>query len=298
MNNMNTKIVLVTGGAGQLGSEFRYLSGNKINNNEVSQNTDNLYLIFVTREELDIQSSEQVAIFCQENKIDVIVNCAAYTAVDKAESEQVQADAINHLAVKNLAQVAKDQSIKLIHISTDYVFDGTAHEPYKETDATNPQSVYGKTKLEGELAMKKINPANSIIIRTSWVYSEFGNNFVKTMLRLGRQRDELNVVCDQIGSPTNARDLALAILTIIPQLNNRLVDIYHYSNSGECSWSEFAKEIFSINKIESKVNPILTSEYPTIAKRPQYSVIDKSKITNAFGIKPLCWSDSLAQCIF
>jgi dTDP-4-dehydrorhamnose reductase len=204
------------------------------------------------------------------------VNCAAYTAVDKAEQEAEKAYAINHLAVKNLAKIAKDQNIKLIHISTDYVFDGTAHKPYKESDITNPQSVYGKSKLDGELAMQAINPANSIIIRTSWVYSEFGNNFVKTMLRLGRDRDELNVVGDQIGSPTNARDLAEVILRIIPQLSKQDqrtdVEVYHYSNAGVCSWYDFAHAIFETNSIDCKVNSIPSEEYPTEAIRPYYSV--------------------------
>jgi dTDP-4-dehydrorhamnose reductase len=297
MNNLNTKIVLVTGAAGQLGSELRYLSENKINNSDLSQVANKLSFIFVTRKQLDIQNSQQVADFCQENKIDVIINCAAYTAVDKAESEPELADAINHLAVKNLAQVTKDQNIALIHISTDYVFDGTNHKPYKETDKTNPQSVYGKTKLDGELAMQAINPVNSIIIRTSWVYSEFGNNFVKTMLRLGQERDELSVVCDQVGSPTNARDLAGAILDIIPQLNNQNVEMYHYSNAGVCSWYDFAKAIFEINRIDCSVSPIPAVAYPTPAKRPYYSVMDKSKITNVLAVENLNWRESLIRLL-
>jgi dTDP-4-dehydrorhamnose reductase len=296
MNASNLNI-LITGAGGQLGSEFRYLSEN-------AQNPV-FNFIFVTRKQLDIQNSQEVADFCAGNKIDVIVNCAAYTAVDKAEQEPEQADAINHLAVKNLAQVVKEQNIKLIHISTDYVFDGTAHKPYKETDIPNPQSVYGKTKLDGELAMQAINPANSIIIRTSWVYSGFGSNFVKTMLRLGQERDELNVVCDQIGSPTNARDLASAILKIIPQLgvntlydkelSNKEVEIYHYSNAGVCSWYDFTKAIFEINNISCTVNPIPSEAYPTPAKRPYYSVMDKGKIKEIFNIKNECWRNSLCK---
>ena len=236
-----------------------------------------------------------MADFCTKNKINVIVNCAAYTAVDKAEKEPNQADAINHLAVKSLANIAKSQSIKLIHISTDYVFDGTAHKPYKESDSTNPQSVYGKTKLDGEQAMQAINPVNSIIIRTSWVYSEFGNNFVKTMLRLGKERDELNVVCDQIGTPTNARDLAKAILETIPQLTNDNVEIYHYSNAGVCSWYDFAQTIFEINNIKCQVKPIPSEAYPTPAKRPYYSVIDKGKIVKKFDLDINHWRTSLYQ---
>jgi dTDP-4-dehydrorhamnose reductase len=303
--------VLITGAAGQLGSEFRYLSGDmkdKVPDSNELEYTKIFSFIFVTRKQLDIQNSRQVAAFCTKNKIDVIVNCAAYTAVDKAEQEPEQADAINHLAVKTLAQIAKDQNIKLIHISTDYVFDGTAHKPYKETDTTNPQSIYGKTKLYGELAMQTINPANSIIIRTSWVYSEFGNNFVKTMLRLGQERDELSVVCDQIGSPTNARDLASAILQIIPQLGVKTsddkelsnterekVEIYHYSNVGICSWYDFVKAIFEINNIDCNVKPIPSDAYPTPTKRPYYSVMDKSKIVEIFKLHHEHWRVSLCS---
>jgi dTDP-4-dehydrorhamnose reductase len=303
--------VLITGAAGQLGSEFRYLSGDMKDNVPDStelENTKSFNFIFVNRKQLDIQNSQQVAEFCTKNKIDIIVNCAAYTAVDKAEKVPEQANAINHLAVKKLAQIAKDQKIKLVHISTDYVFDGTNHKPYKETDSTNPQSVYGKTKLNGELAMQAINPANSIIIRTSWVYSEFGSNFVKTMQRLGQERDEINVVCDQIGSPTNARDLAKAILVIIPQLvvkasdekgqpnkENKKVEIYHYSNAGVCSWYDFAKAIFEINNINCAVNPIPSEAYPTPAKRPYYTVMNKGKIKEIFNIKNVYWRNCLCN---
>lgn len=288
---------MVTGAAGQLGSELNYLSKNDENNSNVKQLISNLNFIFVTRKELDIANGRQVAGFCQRNRINIIINCAAYTVVDKAESEPEQADAINHLAVKNLAQVAKEQNINLIHISTDYVFDGTNHKPYKETDKTNPQSIYGKTKLDGELAMQVINPENSIIIRTSWVYSKFGNNFVKAMLRLGRERKELDVVCDQVGSPTNARDLAEAILHIIPKLSNQNVEIYHYSNSGVCSWYDFAKAIFEMSDVECKTYPIPTEAYPTPTKRPYYSVMDKSKVINAFDCKNINWRDSLKKCM-
>jgi dTDP-4-dehydrorhamnose reductase len=291
----NKQNILITGAGGQLGSEFRYLSGGMQYNQPVNKASDYFNFIFVTRKELDIENTLQVADFCHKNKVDVIVNCAAYTSVDKAEQEVNQANAINHLAVKNLAKIAKEQNIKLIHISTDYVFDGTAHKPYKESDITNPQSVYGKTKLDGELALQAINPANSIIIRTSWVYSEFGNNFVKTMLRLGSERDEINVVCDQIGSPTNARDLACAILKIIPQLHNveQSVKIYHYSNAGACSWYDFANAVFEINNIDCKVNAIPTEAYPTPAKRPYYSVMDKSKITEGFKLDTRYWRAGL-----
>jgi len=287
------KNVLITGAAGQSGSEFRYLSENKFLNC-IELNSGNY--IFTTREQLDIQSSKTVEKFFGENSIDVIVNCAAYTAVDLAEKEVVKANAVNHLAVRNLAAVAKGKSIKLIHISTDYVFNGINYKPYIESDDTSPTSVYGRSKLAGEQAMQAINPVNSIIIRTSWVYSEFGNNFVNTMLRLGQERSELGVVCDQIGSPTNARDLARVIIEIIPLLQQQLsdkVEVYHYSNLGVCSWYDFAVAIFSINKINCKVYPILSEAYPTPVQRPYYSVMDKSKINNTFGVHNLNWHDSL-----
>jgi len=275
--------ILVTGGNGQLGSEIK----------ELSISCTNGSFFFTDVSDLDITNYTAVAAFIKTNSIDVIVNCAAYTAVDKAESEPELADAINHLAVKNLAIIARERGAKLIHISTDYVFDGTGHKPYVETDTPNPQSVYGQTKLDGELAMQAINPANSIIIRTSWVYSNFGSNFVKTMLRLGKEHEKINVVSDQIGSPTYAGDLAKAILEILPQIKNEQVAIYHYTNSGICSWSDFAKAIFQIKGVEVMVHPILTSQYPTLAKRPQYSVLENSKIKKKFNLNMSYWVDSL-----
>ena len=222
--------ILVTGANGQLGSELR----------ELAPEYKNYNFFFAGVKELDICNHKEVANFIKVNQIGTVINCAAYTAVDKAEDDFELADKINHLAVANFAQIAKDKHIKLVHISTDYVFDGTNHKPYTETDTPKPQSVYGKTKLAGEQAVQLINPTNTIIIRTSWVYSKFGNNFVKTMLRLGKDRDELNVVADQIGTPTNAADLANAILTIVPKIKNERVEVYHYSNEGVCSWYDFA----------------------------------------------------------
>lgn len=295
------KNILVTGACGQLGSEFRYLSGDMQDRHPINkEGVEGFNFMFTTRKELDIENSLQVSDFCRRNEVDVVVNCAAYTAVDKAEQESERAEAINHLAVRSLAKIAKDQGIALIHVSTDYVFDGTTHRPYKEFDAPSPQSVYGKTKLDGELAIQKINPANSIIIRTSWVYSEFGNNFVKTMLRLGQERDELSVVCDQVGTPTNARDLAGAILKIIPQLlegalKNENVEVYHYSNAGVCSWYDFASSIFELYGIECKVIPISSEAYPTPVKRPYYSVMDKGKIVEEFNLGVQHWRTSLSQ---
>jgi len=297
--------ILVTGANGQLGSELRDLAPSHSLQGTSSPKAvigdGNLYpdynFTFTTREELDVTSKQSIEAICAQKNINVIINCAAYTAVDKAESEPEQADLINHLAVKYIAEVAKEKNIAVIHISTDYVFDGTNHKPYVETDPTNPQSVYGQSKLDGENALRQINPANSIIIRTSWLYSSYGNNFVKTMLKLGKERDELNVVADQIGSPTYARDLAGAILHIIPQLNNNVVEIYHYSNEGVCSWYDFAKAIFEVAEIECKVNAIPSSAYPTPALRPFYSVMNKQAFKEQYKQLIPNWRDSLKTAI-
>ncbi len=276
--------ILVTGADGQLGSEIKSLVDSK-----------NFY--FANRKIVDIQNQKALKDFLHDNKIEVIVNCAAYTAVDKAEVEQSLANEINHVAVKNLSVISKERNIKLIHISTDYVYEGTNYKPYKEDDITNPQGVYGKTKLDGERAMLKIAPANSIIIRTSWLYSSYGSNFVKTMLKLGQEKDELGVIYDQIGSPTYAKDLAKTILEIVPKIKNSTPKIYHYSNEGVLSWYDFAKEIMRLAKLSCKINPIETYEYPTPAKRPYYSVLNKSKIKKDFGIRVPYWKDSLFDCI-
>ncbi len=278
MNN-----ILVTGGNGQLGSELK----------ELASNFPEYDFLVTDVFDLDIRAHDEVRKFIERNNINVIINCAAYTAVDKAESEPELSDAINHLAVANFAQIAKEYSIKLIHISTDYVFDGTSFKPYTETDTPNPKSVYGKTKLDGELSMQKINPANSIIIRTSWLYSKFGNNFVKIILSLADNRKEISVVSDQIGSPTNAADLALAIITILPKIKNKDVELYHYSNEGVCSWYDFAKAIFKIKKINIKIVNVLSKEYSTSSKRPSFSALDKSKIKNKFKISIKNWKNSI-----
>lgn len=283
--------VLVTGSNGQLGSELKELVSNP------KLEIQNYTFIFTDSKLLDITNHQLVERFVVESGIKAIINCAAYTAVDKAESDIEMADRINHLAVANMAEIAKEYDIKLIHISTDYVFDGESYQPYLETNVTNPQSVYGFTKLSGESAMLKINPQNSIIIRTSWVYSYYGANFVKTMLRLGKERDSLGVIFDQVGSPTYAKDLAKAILEILPKLNKQSVEIYNYSNEGVLSWYDFAKEIMSIANIGCQVNPIETVAYPTPAKRPHYSVLNKSKIKSDFGIEIPYWKDSLKVCI-
>ena len=278
MNN-----ILVTGSAGQLGSELR----------TIASNFPDFNLLFTNRINLDITDHQAVKNFIKIYKINVIINCAAYTAVNKAEKEPTLADAINHLAVANFAKLSKENNIKLIHISSDYVFDGNSQKPYTETDTPNPQSVYGQTKLDGELAIQKINPANSIIIRTSWLYSKFGNNFVKKILSLAKTRREISVVSDQIGTPTNAADLAHAILNILPRLENKSVELFHYSNEGVCSWYDFALEIFKIRAIKTVVNAVKTSEFPTLVKRPNYSVLDKAKIKTFFDLAVPFWKDSL-----
>ena len=282
MNN-----ILVTGSNGQLGSELRVLA----------QKYPAYNFHFTDYKALDITNHSAVKAFVKEAHISVIINCAAYTAVDKAESDLEMSTKLNHLAVENFGKIAKESNIQLIHISTDYVFDGTNYMPYTEEDKTNPQSVYGSTKLAGEKALQQINPANSIIIRTSWVYSSFGNNFVKTMLRLANERTELGVIVDQIGTPTYARDLAKVLLEIIPKLNNNNLELYHFSNKGVCSWYDFAKAIFDLKEVDRKVNAIETSQYPTAAKRPFYSLLNKNKIENSFQIEIPNWRASLKECL-
>jgi len=291
--------ILVTGKNGQLGQSI-----NKLINIEAKTkyNPSSNEFIFVSREELDLSSKNSIDNYFNNNdKFDIIINCAAYTAVDKAEEEQELANQVNHLAVEQLARIANQQEAKLIHISTDYVFDGESGKPYVETDETNPINVYGKTKLAGEKALQDVMPTNAIIIRTSWVYSEYGNNFVKTMLRLGKERDEISVVSDQIGSPTYATDLAEAILKIVNNKNylekQQPTEVYHYSNKGEISWYDFAVEIFKVTKIDCKVNPITTDQYPIPAKRPKNTLINKDKISHRFNIDIFDWRKSLESCI-
>lgn len=278
--------ILVTGSNGQLGNELKVLS------------KEYAYTFFFTdRTTFDITCKESIESYCQTKNISVIINCAAYTAVDKAEEEFDFADAVNRKAVKKLSLVARELNIKLIHVSTDYVFDGKNFKPYCEEFQTNPQGVYGKTKLDGEIEMININPKNSVIIRTSWVYSSFGNNFVKTMLRLGKEKESLGVIFDQVGTPTYAQDLAHTILEMLPKIENKKVEIYHYSNEGVLSWYDFAKEIMRMAKIDCTINPIETYQYPTPAKRPHYSLLNKAKIKKEFGIEIPYWKESLNQCL-
>ncbi len=291
--------ILVTGKNGQLGKSINKIVNTGNGKNNYQQDNE---FIFVGREEIDLSSESDInRYFDSNNKFDIIINCAAYTAVDKAEKEQELANQVNNLAVKQLANIANEQKAKSIHVSTDYVFDGESSKPYIEMDAVNPINVYGKTKLSGEKALQEAMPNNAIIIRTSWVYSEFGNNFVKTMLRLGQERNELNVVNDQIGSPTYATDLAEVILKIISNKNyqnkEQSTEIYHYSNEGKISWYDFAKEIFKLAEIDCKVNPIATEQYPTPAKRPRNTLMSKDKIIEEFSLEILGWKASLNTCI-
>lgn len=282
------KKVLVTGKTGQLGQSI----------NKIAANYPNFDFTFVGRDELDLSESSSIERFFNNKSFDAIVNCAAYTAVDKAETETELADQINHLAVGQMAAIAKQQNAYFIHLSTDYVFDGTNSKPYQEIDTTNPINVYGLTKLKGEQAVRLINP-RGVIIRTAWVYSEFGNNFVKTMLRLGKERDSLNVIADQVGTPTYATDLARVIMKIVLTEVDRKIQLetYHYSNDGVCSWYDFAKTIFELADITCKVNPIETKDYPAPARRPHYSILNKNKINLDYCLTRFFWKDSLVKCI-
>ena len=284
---MNTRNILITGANGQLGHEMR----------NVIEINPNLNGIYTDVEELDITSLEAINSFLDAQPADVIVNCAAFTAVDRAEQDTDLCHKLNVEAVENLARAAKAHGAKLIHISTDYVFDGTAHLPYREDCPTCPASVYGSTKLEGEKRLQAVLPTDSIIVRTAWLYSPYGKNFVKTMMQLGRTRPQLNVVCDQVGTPTYALDLARAIVAIInaPEWQP---GIYHFSNEGAISWYDFTIAIHRIAGITTcHVLPCMSKDYPTAAKRPHYSVLDKSKIKETLGIEIPHWEESLEQCI-
>ncbi|NTW87905.1 MAG: dTDP-4-dehydrorhamnose reductase [Desulfobulbaceae bacterium] len=280
---LSTRNVLVTGANGQLGSELRELA---------STHPDRRFF-FTDWQDLDITDAEAVKRYVDQNGIDVIINAAAYTAVDKAESEPDLAEAINHHGAGNLAEAAGARGALLIHVSTDYVFDGAGCTPYTETMPANPLGVYGETKLRGEQAVLA-SGARAVIIRTAWLYSSFGNNFVKTMLRLGRERETLGVVVDQIGTPTYARDLALAILSVVSAPRP---GIYHYCNDGVASWYDFAKAVMDISGLACDVRPIETREYPTPAKRPGFSVLSKTKIKQTYSLTIPYWRDSVRECI-
>ena len=279
------KNILITGANGQLGNEMRVLS---------AENPEYTYF-FTDVAELDICNEQAVLDFVKANNIHVIVNCAAYTAVDNAEDNVELCTKLNADAVGYLAKAAEANGAEFIQISTDYVFDGTAHIPYQETEPTCPNSVYGKTKLAGEQNALSLC-SRSMVIRTAWLYSTFGNNFVKTMIRLGKERDSLGVIFDQVGTPTYARDLARAIFAAIRQ--GVVPGVYHFSNEGVCSWYDFTKAIHRLAGITTcSVKPLHTSEYPTKAKRPHYSVLDKTKIKETYHIEIPYWMDSLQSCI-
>lgn len=278
--------VLVTGANGQLGQSLRRVLGADAEINAIYTDVDTL----------DLTDKSAVERFVEANQCDVIVNCAAYTAVDNAEKNEVACATINTQAVGNIAEAARKHKLQVIHISTDYVFNGESHRPYAENDEPDPRSVYGRTKLEGEGLLLAFCP-NSIIIRTAWLYSEYGNNFVKTMLRLASEKERITVVSDQIGTPTYAGDLADMIHHIL-RCDDRKTGVYHYTNEGVASWYDFAKSIMRIAGVDRcEVLPIATKDYPTAARRPLYSVLSKSKIKSAYGLTIPYWEESLAKCI-
>ena len=280
------KQILVTGCKGQLGNEIQLLA---------PKYAETCHFFFTDKEELDITNRKAVYAFIEQNHISIVINCAAFTAVDKAEDNAERCDLLNHVAPGYLAEAVASVGGSMIQVSTDYVFDGTGCTPYKEDDATNPQTVYGRTKLAGEESVIR-SCAGSMVIRTAWLYSTFGNNFVKTMIRLGKERDALGVVFDQIGSPTYARDLARSIMQIVDK--GIIPGVYHFTNEGVCSWYDFTRAIHRLEGIDScKVSPIHTEDYPVPAQRPHYSVLDKSKIKETFGIDIRWWEDALKECI-
>ena len=269
---------LVTGCNGQLGTALQSLLGNNAE--------------YIDVQDLDLTNESAVKEYFSNHTYDFVINCAAYTAVDKAEQDIKTAQNVNELAPLYLAKYAK----RVVHISTDYVFDGTSHKPYTENDPTTPLSVYGKTKRQGEENVLKYSDT-AIVIRTAWLYSPHGSNFVKTMRKLGSERDSLNVVFDQVGSPTNAYDLAQAIVTALPQIKDGEKEIFHFTNEGVCSWYDFALEIMEQSQLSCKVNPIESKDYPTPAHRPHYSVLNKNKIKQRFNIEIPHWKEGLKKCL-
>lgn len=279
--------VVVTGKGGQLASEFEALKG-----------MDSKWT-FLCEKDLDITNKTSVSSYFESNSFDLIINCAAYTSVDKAEDEVELAFKVNAEGVKNLLEACELIGAKLIHYSTDYVFDGSSNKPYTELDATYPKSVYGLSKLKGEEYVLENKKVNSIIIRTSWVYSNYGNNFVKTMIKLGGKRKELGIVADQIGSPTYAKDLAEDTLSILKSENYKWsqADVFHYSNNDSCSWFEFAKKIFELTNINVQLKKLKSEDYPTKVNRPKYSLLDKSKFERTFNVKIRDWKISLFEML-
>lgn len=280
--------ILVAGSNGQLGSELKVLH----------QQYPGWEFLFLDLPDIDITNQQMVGNILKSNHIDVIINCAAYTAVDKAEEEKELAAKVNAVGPGVLAKEASNNNSLFIHVSTDFIFDGKKSSPYTEEDAVNPLSEYGRTKADGEKAVIE-NCSKSIIVRTSWLYSSFGNNFVKTMLKLGKDRDSLNVIYEQIGTPTYANDLAKAILKIVEKSQEETLKygIYHYSNEGVASWYDFTKAIFDLSGITCNVSPILAKDYPLPAERPTYSVMDKNKIKTEFKLDIPYWRESLKTCL-
>lgn len=280
------KQILVTGCLGQLGNEIQLLA---------PKYEDECHFYFTDKDDLDITDRKAIYDFIENNHISIVINCAAFTAVDKAESQPELCNLLNNIAPGYLAEAVASVGGTMIQVSTDYVFDGTGHKPYLEDDPTCPNSVYGRTKLAGEEAVIR-HCAGSMVIRTAWLYSTFGNNFVKTMLRLGKEREQLGVVFDQIGSPTYARDLAQVIMTAVDR--GIIPGVYHFTDEGVCSWYDFTRAIHRIAGIDKcHVSPIHTEDYPVPAPRPHYSVLDKSKIKKTFGIEIPWWEDSLKECM-
>ena len=284
--------VLVTGKNGQLGKSIHKI---------VTNNEQNSEFVFVGKEVLDLSSQDSIINYFNSNSFDVIINCAAYTEVDKAEKEIELANYINHIAIGKIAEISNNHKVKLIHISTDFIFDGVSEKAYLESDNPNPLNIYGKSKLAGEVAVCAAMKKNAIIIRTSWLYSEYSNNFVNTIIRKSQKIGELNVVSDQYSSPTNANDLAEVIIQIINhnkfRNHDQLTQIYHYSGYGVCSWFEFAREILDLANIDCQVNPIEAKDYLTTAKRPKYSFLNTDKIAKDFDLEIPFWKDSLKVSI-
>ena len=285
-------LILVTGSNGQLGKSIKSL---------VEENLLQHTFTFITKNELNFLDIKNIHNYFKTHNYDLIINCAAYTQVDKAESDEKKANLINNLALEVISNIAIKKNIKLIHISTDFVFNGLKQQKYTESDTPSPLNIYGKTKLAGENVILKIMRKNAIILRTSWVYSEYGNNFVETIINLAKENTHLNIVSDQIGSPTYANDLAKTILKIINDENFNDIDfsskVFNYSTSGGCSWYDFAKEIIKVSKINCKIEPIKTQDYPLPAKRPKFSILSKKKIKKEYDLEIKHWKDSLKICL-
>lgn len=286
--------ILVIGKDGQLGKSIK-----KISQQKKYSHFNNF--VFVGKEEIDLTRLNSIKNYFNNSNVDIVINCAAYTAVDRAEDDEILANLVNHIAVKELANISKKKNISLIHVSTDYVFDGKKTKPYNEHDSAFPLNFYGKSKLAGENALLSVMNLNAIIIRTGWVYSEFGSNFVKTVLSHANNNKSINMIADQFGTPTYANDLANAILTIASSekfvSKNKLSKIYNFSNLGGCTWFDFAREIIDLYGTKCIVKPIQTKEFPLPAKRPSYSILNKKLIVKDFDLRIKHWKESLKACV-